>query len=78
MSAGKHALLFQGMQRYCSMFFQTAVRGWGWGVLPTEAPALEWRLVYGQHIASVITGPTPSPPIISEKVQDKEGPSINY
>lgn len=52
--------------------------GGGGGVLPTEAPALEWRLVYGQHIASVITGPTPSSPIISEKVHDKEGPPINY
>ena len=48
--------------------------GGGGGVLPTEAPALEWRLVHGQHIASAITGPTPSSPIISEKVQDKEGP----
>lgn len=25
-----------------------------------------------------ITGPTPSYPIISEKVQDEKGPAINY
>lgn len=70
MSAGKRALLFQRMQIRGQTFFPTTGRGLG---ICTNKPAQPRPA----HLP-VITGPTSSYPIISEKVQDEEGPAINY
>lgn len=78
MSAGKHAPAFPRDAEILFDVLPNCCERVGVGVFYPPKRQPRRRLVYGQHIASVITGPTPSFPIISEKVHDKEGPSINY